>query len=63
MKTITFLGTQIPLENMRQHYLCNARGMDKMAEKSLKTGTHNGFTTDWFKDKANMYRELASNLK
>jgi len=62
MKTISFLGHQIPIESMRQHYLCNARGMEKMAEKSLKTGKYNGFTTEWFNDKAKMYRELAESL-
>lgn len=63
MKTIRFLGMDIPIESMRQHYICNAKGLRKMAEKSLKTGKYNGFTTAWFNDKADMYEQMADNLK
>lgn len=62
MKTITFLGQQIPLENMKQHYLCNARGFKKMAEKSLKNGKYNGFTTAYLNDKAEIYEQMARKL-
>ena len=63
MKTITFLGTQFPAETIKQHYSCNARGLRKMVEKSLKTGKYNGFTTEWLTDKADMYEQLAINCK
>jgi hypothetical protein len=63
MKTITFLGHQFTVESIKHHYLCNANGLKKMAEKSLKTGKYNGFTTQWLRDKAEMYEQMANNLR
>ena len=62
MKTITFLGQQVPIENMRNHYRANANGLRKMAERSLKTGKYNGFTTTYLTEKAKQYEEFADKL-
>lgn len=65
MKNLTIEATakifNVPVERIKEQYLANANGLQKMYEKAIKTGKKvNGYTADQLKNMASAYFKKAS---